>query len=86
VENAEGFDIGGLTGERAVAILTNSVTMAVAAADNCLADVDRQSIDGLFFASDIALQKNSFNCNSRRTGSSKNRRQALQTLRSDHRH
>jgi 3-hydroxy-3-methylglutaryl CoA synthase len=48
----------GLTGERAVANFDeDSVTMAVAAADNCLADVDRQSIDGLFFASTTSPYK-----------------------------
>lgn len=48
----------GLTGERAVANFDeDSVTMAVAAADNCLADMDRQSIDGLFFASTTSPYK-----------------------------
>ena len=48
----------GLRGERAVANFDeDSVTMAVAAADNCMADRDRQSVDGLFFASTTSPYK-----------------------------
>lgn len=48
----------GKTGEKAVASFDeDSVTMAVAAADNCLASIDRQSIDGLFFASTTSPYK-----------------------------
>jgi len=48
----------GKTGEKAVASFDeDSITMAVAAADNCLADMDRQSIDGLFFASTTSPYK-----------------------------
>ena len=48
----------GKTGEKAVASFDeDSATMAVAAADNCLADMDRQSIDGLFFASTTSPYK-----------------------------
>jgi hydroxymethylglutaryl-CoA synthase len=48
----------GKTGEKAVASFDeDSVTMAVAAGENCLADMDRQSIDGLFFASTTSPYK-----------------------------
>lgn len=48
----------GKKGEKAVASFDeDSLTMAVAAADNCLADRDRQSIDGLFFASSTSPYK-----------------------------
>ena len=48
----------GKKGEKAVASFDeDSLTMAVAAADNCLADRDRQSIDGLFFASTTSPYK-----------------------------
>jgi hydroxymethylglutaryl-CoA synthase len=48
----------GLRGEKAVANFDeDSVTMAVAAANNCLSDMDRKSIDGLFFASTTSPYK-----------------------------
>ncbi len=48
----------GKKGEKAVASFDeDSLTMAVAAADNCLADRNRQSIDGLFFASTTSPYK-----------------------------
>ena len=47
-----------LKGERAVASFDeDSLTMAVAAATNCLDGVDRQTIDGLFFASTTSPYK-----------------------------
>lgn len=49
---------GGLKGEKAVASFDeDSLTMAVAAATNCLNGVDRKSIDGLFFASTTSPYK-----------------------------
>ncbi|MDY6911296.1 MAG: zinc ribbon domain-containing protein [Chloroflexota bacterium] len=43
--------VGGLRGERAIANFDeDSLTMAVAAALNCLGNTDRSQIDGLFFA------------------------------------
>jgi hydroxymethylglutaryl-CoA synthase len=48
----------GKKGEKAIASFDeDSITMAVAAADNCLASMDRQSIDGLFFASTTSPYK-----------------------------
>jgi 3-hydroxy-3-methylglutaryl CoA synthase len=48
----------GRTGEKAVAGFDeDSITMAVAAADNCLAGIDRQAIGGLFFASTTSPYK-----------------------------
>lgn len=48
----------GLKGEKAVASFDeDSLTMAVAAADNCLNGVDRQSVEGLFFASTTSPYK-----------------------------
>lgn len=48
----------GKRGEKSVASFDeDSLTMAVAAANNCLADRDRQSVDGLFFASTTSPYK-----------------------------
>ncbi|MFH0914123.1 MAG: hydroxymethylglutaryl-CoA synthase [Chloroflexota bacterium] len=49
---AQAWGRGAVAGERSVANHDeDSATMAVEAAFNCLKDIDRQSLDGLFFAS-----------------------------------
>ena len=49
---------GGLSGERAIANFDeDSLTMGVAAGINCLNDIDRSTVDGLFFATTTSPYK-----------------------------
>ena len=49
---------GGMLGEKAIAGFDeDSITMAVAATMDCLKDVDRQGVDGLFFATTTSPYK-----------------------------